>query len=387
MGQLGRKGAIVERRVLLSGAVAGLAGLAGMSALGFTMPEASLRVIATAGPGPYGDLCAPDADGLHLPTGFTGRVVARSGSPVAGYVWHGAPDGGACFRDGDGWIYVSNSEIDDGAGGVGMIRFDRTGGIVGARRLLGGTNRNCAGGATPWGTWLSGEEADFGYVYEVDPYGRKPAVCHPAMGRFTHEAAAVDTERKVVYLTEDHPKGCFYRFVPETWRDLSAGRLDVLTESLTWVPVPDPRAATTKTRKQVPAAKRFNGGEGCYYRDDVCYFTTKGDNRVWAYDARRATLAVLYDRTGPLRGVDNLTGTRGGDLYVAEDKGNLEICVITRDGVVAPFLRLTGQEKSEITGPAFNPAGDRLYFSSQRAIDGTTEGGGITYEVAGPFRR
>jgi hypothetical protein len=388
----------VERRVLLSGAVAGLAGLAGVSALGltlpFTMPESSLRRIGTAGRSPYGELGPPNTFGLQLPAGFTGRVVARSGTAVAGSVagsvWHGAPDGGACFTDKDGgWVYVSNSELDDGAGGVGMVRFSRSGEILGAGRILGGTDHNCAGGATPWGTWLSCEEIDRGYVYEVDPLGRRPGVRRPAMGRFTHEAAAADPDREVIYMTEDNPKGCFYRFVPQKWTDLSAGHLDVLAttgDELAWLTVPDP-AATEKTKNQVENAKRFNGGEGCFYRNNICYFTTKGDNRVWAYNAKRNVLTVVYGATDPLRGVDNITGTPGGDLYVAEDQGNMELCLITPAGVVAPFLRLVGQEKSEITGPAFNPAGDRLYFSSQRAVDGTTAGGGITYEVAGPFRR
>jgi secreted PhoX family phosphatase len=394
MGMIRTKGAIVERRVLLGSAVAGLAGVAGVTALGFTMPESSLGAMAAPGPSPYGDLGPPNADGLCLPAGFTGRVVARSGTPVAGYTWHGAPDGGACFADGAGWIYVSNSELDHGAGGVGALRFDPAGTVVGAGRILGDTNRNCAGGATPWNTWLSCEETDRGYVYETDPFGRTAAVRRPAMGRFTHEAAAADPDRKVVYLTEDHPAGCLYRFVPAVWGDLSRGRLEVLTESTgtnSWARVPDPDGKPERTRNQVRTARRFNGGEGCYYRADVCYFTTKGDNRVWAYHAARNRLTVLYDDDGrtapPLTGVDNITGTPGGDLYVAEDRGNMELCVITADRVVAPFLRLVGQDKSEITGPAFNPAGDRLYFSSQRGIDGTTEGGGITYEVQGPFRR
>jgi secreted PhoX family phosphatase len=384
----------VERRALLSGAVAGLAGLAGVTALGFTLPESSLGAFAVAGPSPYGEPGPANGDGLCLPSGFTGRVLARSGTPVAGYPWHGAPDGGACFPDGTGWVYVSNSELDHGAGGVGALRFDAGGTIVGAGRILGDTSRNCAGGATPWNTWLSCEERDRGYVYETDPYGRAPAVRRPAMGRFTHEAAAADPDRWVVYLTEDDPAGCLYRFVPARWGDLSKGRLEVLTDrrgTLGWAPVPDPDGKPERTRDQVRTAKRFNGGEGCYYRSGVCYFTTKGDNRVWAYHTARNRLTVLYDddeqAAPPLTGVDNVTGGPGGDLYVAEDRGNMEICLITPDRVVAPFLRLVGQDLSEITGPAFNPAGDRLYFSSQRGIDGTTGGGGITYEVRGPFRR
>ena len=83
--------------------------------------------------------------------------------------------------------------------------------------------------------------------------------------------------------------------------------------------------------------------------------------------------------------MDNITGSTFGDLYVAEDGGNMEICMITPDDEVSPFLRIIGQGASEITGPAFTPAGNRLYFSSQRGTSGSSSGG-ITYCVTGPFR-
>lgn len=213
-----------------------------------------------------------------------------------------------------------------------------------------------------------------------------------AMGRFKHEAAACDPDRQVVYLTEDEPDGCFYRFRPTHWGDLTAGRLDVLCASsagaVTWRRVPNPAALLEATRHQVDAARHFNGGEGCHYADGVCFFTTKGDNRVWGYDAEHERLEIVYDADAPLGVVDNLTGTPGGDLYVAEDTGNMEINLITPDRVVTPFLRVDGHPKSEITGPAFSPDGRRLYFSSQRGVRGDTAGtDGVTYEVTGPFRR
>jgi secreted PhoX family phosphatase len=86
--------------------------------------------------------------------------------------------------------------------------------------------------------------------------------------------------------------------------------------------------------------------------------------------------------------VDNITGASSGDLFVAEDGGNMEINLITPEGTVTPFLRLIGHDESEITGPAFSPDGNRLYFSSQRGRSGFSAGtDGYTYEVTGPFRR
>jgi hypothetical protein len=384
----------VERRSLLRAAVLG----GTSAALGGTLWRgAAYAAPAQPGTGPYGPLGSPDANGIRLPGGFTSRVIARSGQRVGStsYTWHNAPDGGACYADGTGWIYVSNSEINP-SGGASAVRFSSAGVITGAYRILSNTRQNCAGGTTPWNTWLSCEEVDRGYVYETDPWGAKAAVRRDAMGRFKHEAAAADPVRRVVYLTEDVTDGCFYRFRPAAWGDLSSGTLEVMVAGtgtsgpVTWSRVPDPSGATA-TRNQVPGAKRFNGGEGCYYADDTCWFTTKGDNRVWRYDAAAQTIELAYDDslvtggTAPLTGVDNVTGSASGDLFVAEDGGTMEICVITPADVVAPFLRVEGQSASEITGPAFSPDGTRLYFSSQRGTSGSSSGG-ITYEVTGPFR-
>ncbi|MEU6359646.1 alkaline phosphatase PhoX [Streptomyces albidoflavus] len=386
----------MERRSFLRTTVVGTSAVA----LGGSLWAGTAHAApAQPGPGPYGPIGSADAQGIRLPAGFRSRVVARTGRRVAGtsYTWHPAPDGGACYADGGGWIYVSNSEVSPD-GGAGAVRFSSSGDITGAHRILSGTRTNCAGGSTPWQTWLSCEEVDRGYVYETDPWGVKAAVRRDAMGRFKHEAAAADPVRKVVYLTEDVTDGCFYRFTPTTWGDLSTGRLEVLrmgsgtSGAVTWAAVPDPSGAATATRNQVSGAKRFNGGEGCHYADDTCWFTTKGDNRVWRYDAVAQRLDLTYDDSlvtggaAPLTGVDNVTGSSSGDLYVAEDGGSMDICLITPDDVVTPFLRIEGQSASEITGPAFSPDGTRLYFSSQRGTSGSSSGG-ITYEVTGPFRR
>ncbi len=383
----------MDRRNLLRAGVVGGAAAAFSGALW----KEAFAAPAQPGPGPYGALQAADANGIQLPVGFTSRVVARSSQTVPGtsYTWHSAPDGGACFADGSGWIYVSNSEVS--SGGASAVRFNSGGTVTGAYRILSGTSTNCAGGHTPWQTWLSCEETSTGRVWETDPWGVNAAVARPAMGRFKHEAAACDPVNRVIYLTEDESNGCFYRFIPSTWGNLSSGTLQVAkggsgtAVTLTWVNVPDPDGSPTATRSQVGGVKRFNGGEGCWYDNGIVYFTTKGDNRVWAYNTATAFIELAYDDslvsgTAPLTGVDNITGSAAsGDLYVAEDGGNLEICVITPDDVIAPFLRVTGQSSSEITGPAFNPAGNRFYFSSQRGTSGSSSGG-ITYEVTGPFR-
>ena len=344
--------------------------------------------------GPYGALGAADARGIMLPAGFTSRVVAVSGQTVTGtsYTWHGAPDGGAAFSaPGGGWIYVSNSEIDKHGGGVSALSFDSSGAITGASRVLSNTTRNCAGGPTPWGTWLSCEETKRGFVWEVDPHGVTLPQKRAVLGRFRHEAAAVDAGRKIVYLTEDEPDGNFYRFRYQKPAKLTKGVLEVATVGagghVTWTVVPDPKGVTVMTRYQVAGTTVFDGSEGAWFGDGVVHFTTKGTNQVWAYDGATETISVVYDvntTCNPvLRGVDNVTGSPSGDIYVAEDGGDMQVVLLGDDGSVSPFLQVLGQPKSELTGLAFTPAGDRLYFSSQRGGPNTT---GITYEVAGPFR-
>ncbi len=139
------------------------------------------------------------------------------------------------------------------------------------------------------------------------------------------------------------------------------------------------------TRKQVPTSTPFNGGEGIDYADGHIFFTTKGDDRVWDLDLQLETLQVLYDRaTDPLKqlsGVDNLLTTPEGDILVAEDFGNMELVLLGPHQTALALLRVENQAGSELTGPAFDPSGQRLYFSSQRGVDGR----GITYEVRGPF--
>ena len=355
---------------------------------------------------------------MLVPRGFSVRQVARTGERAvanADYVWHADPDGGATFPMGDGgWVYVSNAEVGGWRqGGVGALRFDAEGRLIDSYPVCTGTTNNCAGGPTPWGTWLTCEEIDEGLVYECDPAGRQLAVPAPALGVFKHEAAAVDPVHRHIYLTEDVSDGNLYRFTPDRYpeggrADLRSGRLEVAvltgedpmtTRGVEWRKVPNPiprlhpgndMGVEVPTRYQVPEAERFDGGEGCWFHRGMVYFTTKGDNRVWALDTEHSTLDLVYDKHSDhafnpgIDAVDNLTVSAGGDILVAEDGADMRLVVVGPD--VQPFelVNVIGHRDSEVCGPAFSPNGERLYFSSQKGPSGQSTDGRI-YELRGPF--
>lgn len=362
---------------------------------------ARARVSNIANLGPLGE---PDDNGVRLPAGFTSRIVAHTRQkpvPEKDFLWHLAPDGGATFATPDGgWVYVCNSEMPV-VGGVGALRFDAAANVIDAYRLLSDTTGNCAGGPTPWGTWLSCEEHTQGQVWECDPFGIIPSAVRPALGRFQHEAVTVDTLHNHLFLTEDVPDGNFYRFRPDRltdggFPDLGSGTLEVAevlggdVGGVRWHAVsnPSPTVSDVQTRNQVAGAKRFNGGEGIWFQAGVVYFSTKGDNRVWAYDTEAEDLSILYDdnnyESPILRGVDNIVMTDGGDVLVAEDGDDMQLVALTPAGSVVPVIQVIGHNGSEITGPAFDPSGQRLYFNSQRGIR-NNPADGMTFEVTGPF--
>jgi uncharacterized protein len=393
-------------------------GVAGIFTLGPAFWEA-LAAPAPVGPSPYGPLGPPDANGIRLPAGFRSRIVARGNQPVqrTSYVWHVFSDGASTFRTSDeGWILVSNSEVptpvdlpfappigNPGEGGASAIRFGPNGAIRNAYRILSGTSSNCAGGPTPWRTWLSCEEIEDGMVWECDPRGVHEARVRPALGVFKHEAVCVDPRLGHLYLSEDEGDGGLYRFTPRRKGDLSAGRLEIARvrrdQVVEWKRVPDPSAATRPLREQVAGATEFKRGEGIWFDSDRVYLATTSDSRIWEYNTQSQRIRVIYDpariENAPLTDVDNITVSRSGDLFVCEDNGGpdpFDICIVTREPKrrVARFLKLTGPQHgdpdteavSEVAGVCFSPKGGRMYLSSQRGY-----GAGVVYEVTGPFRR
>ncbi|MEC8998810.1 MAG: alkaline phosphatase PhoX [Actinomycetota bacterium] len=381
---------------------------------------------------------SPDAHGLVLPEGFTARVVAEGGTPVAGtdWLWPLFPDGKGTIPIGDGgWLLACNHEVFDFQtprlphGGASTVSFDAEGRITGAWPILEGSHSNSRGAATPWGTWLSCQEVHgagggdgAGLIWECDPTGERPAMPRPALGVRTHGSVAVNSADGRCYLTEAHRDGRLYRFTPSQGglasESLEAGVLEAmavdLDSSVTWLPVADPTGTVAPTRVQAAAATVIPMGGGVAVHDETLWFTTGLDDRVHVVDLTAGRHRVAWDgmrRRRPLAGIGDLTVSPAGEVFAVEDRGDMEVVLLSpsvggdSDGgdVARPFCRMVGDGHrfSAVTGPCFDPSGTRMYVSSLRGRgealvrdvvseldwgDGV-EGRhvGVTYEVTGPF--
>lgn len=432
----------ITRRGFLASTL-GAAALAGpFTALG-ARPAAARRATSPD----YGPL-APVRDQttglplLSLPRGFEYLSFGWTRDPMSdGLLTPSSHDGMAAFRLGERIHLVRNHERGErvGAFTAGAFTYDaRSGGgtttltfdpdrgrWLDAYASLAGTVRNCAGGPTPWNTWLTCEETfltdglPHGYVFEVPADGVAQAVPLPGLGRFSHEAVAVDPATGIVYLTEDRGDSCFYRFTPSTpGRLADGGQLEAMvladtvetapastgdSWSVSWVPVsqPDPATDTVRQAAGELGAARFVRGEGCWYGGGSVYFVaTSGgaarEGQVFALDPVAGTLTCVFASPGPsvLDNPDNIAVSPRGGIVLCEDGDNPVQALhgLTPDGQIFRFAEnhvvlagerngLTGDfSGSEWAGATFEPKnGNWLFVNIQSP--------GITFAITGPWRQ
>jgi hypothetical protein len=297
-------------------------------------------------------------------------------------------------------------------GGTTTLVYDPQSGRVEQQyRSLAGTIRNCAGGVTPWRTWLTCEEdvtvaggsvgKSHGWVFEVpaDVRGRAQPVPLTGLGRFNHEAAAVDPRTGIVYLTEDREDSLFYRFVPgrpgrlhEPGRlqalALADGRLDSRNWQTAdfipqrpararWIDLDGTDSADDDLRKRGAAkgAVLFARGEGVHMGRSELYFTcTNGGaaklGQVMRYRpaSEGGELELFFESSSPdqFHYGDNLTVGPNGHLFVCEDQPGDTVDNYIRgirpDGAPYAFARLRLQ--TELAGACFSPDGRTMFVNA-----------------------
>ncbi|MCC5604374.1 alkaline phosphatase PhoX [Nostoc favosum] len=396
--------------------------LAGASATGAVLlsPLQAFYAKPAIAAGPYGNLVTDPNGVLDLPAGFTYRRLSETGQTMNdGYLVPGGHDGMGAFAGSNGdTILIRNHELGTSGNGVGapngskynsnarggctklVVNSSRN--LVEHRGVLAGTIRNCAGGPTPSGSWLTCEETfennngkKHGYVFEVPSSANTFVTPVPltAMGRFNHEAAAVDPNTGYIYMTEDRGDGLFYRFIPNQSNNLSAGGslyalritgssgINTATgfpkntsRAVNWVQIsnPDPTSDTVRTAGYNSGAARFSGGEGIFYGSGYVYFTCKsggssGDGQIWRYSPANNTVELYIEpnNSGVLDNPDNIIVFPNRDIFLCEDgDGTDYILGITSSGGLYKFAK-NALNTSEFAGVCFSPDGQTMFVNMQ----------------------
>ena len=432
----GRRGFLKAGGAL--GAAGVLSALMGNAALAAEGRGRGVDTMQAPDNGGYGPLQPAPGGELLLPPGFSYVAFGQTGTLMSdGTPTPNMHDGMAAFAGANGMInLVRNHERSQGAafgansydpnagGGTTNLVFDPNKmELVSAYPSLTGTIRNCAGGPTPAGTWLTCEETftglnvahPHGYVFEVPADATSPVDAVPIkeMGRFTHEAVAIDPETGIVYETEDRGTSGFYRFVPNDRNDLTAGgKLQMMAIKaqpkfdtrfsqragkplpVTWVDINDPDPDSTDSLAVFNQGYEQGGAlfarlEGAWYGDGSIYIvsTSGGDaglGQVWRYTPRGNSggqLELTYESTDPevLQSPDNLcVSPNTNALVLCEDgAGKNLLRGVTLDGQIFDLAELNSNNNSEVAGATFSPDGRILFFNVQNP--------GITYAITGPW--
>ena len=440
----------MERREFLRGALAATGAVVATPAIkGLSVLSARGRVNAPRGRGGYGPL-VPTADlrdgveRIALPEGFKYRSFSPAGAVMSdGNLVPLAHDGMGVFNMPDGKFRLVRNHEDrnspnNGSTAIDANSYDARGGagtttlIVNpfTRQLerdfvsLSGCIVNCAGGVTPWNSWITCEETNagtssgwlkqHGYCFDVPAAsnGTVPAIAIPDMGRFSHEAVCVDPATLIVYETEDNgnTNSGFYRFIANTPGVLvNGGRLEMLAVDAQsqyntrvgqtvgvplgchWVPIANPNPAGTSStavfnQGLALGGARFARLEGCWFGNEAVYFNaTSGGNagagQVWEFrpEGDGGTLTLIFESpdSDVLDAPDNIAVSPNNALLLCEDGGGEQYMRgVTLDGEIFDF-GLNVENDFEWAGAAFAEAdpewNDRKIRGNQHPLGGREE--------------
>lgn len=395
----------------------------------------------------YGWTGQLQSDKRPTPRGHDGMAVVGQRGPLLALVRNHELSAGAA----PGCITEHATYDPNEAGGTSNLYFNlRTGRFVSSYTSLAGTSRNCAGGPTPWGSWITCEETfhawddrsdgyNHGYIFDVPGFGFGSAKPVRAAGRFSHEAVAVDPATGIVYETEDTGQSGFYKYVPPRGKrcwgahglidggelyalvadgvsrmDLRGGFEDGTKLKASWQKVGDPEGKSGSAFDSAEDAAIISRGEGCWYHAGKIYFVSTsggeaGLGQVWVYDPRREELTMLFESrsSDDVDGPDNIAISPRGGILLCED-GDHEpqrLIGLSRKGETFEFARnniVLGPgdlDKVDAVYPgvrdnfASNPEGD---YSGVEWAGATFYGDwlfvnvqtpGVTFAITGPWHR